>query len=307
MNKNIIDIIKEIKKAQIAKSLLIELKKEHSYQKKRLEELTNEIQEINNSNDVLSNFSIEYIFKHLIGKRNIELEIVKEHYLSLSLQFNETKRSLELLNYEIGILKSKSQNLTAHKKELRYQLLAIEEKMMDGYLSHYRKIVKELKVKIELACEMDEAIIQGVVVNKSLNKTLSYLDSLNAKIQGFKTNPKAYKNYRIDKLDKYKNCITHVQLEFLKFKKEYNDVHLKYFTNTVYSEKIANDFLEDIRRNLLTDIRGNRGHKHSIQIVSNLKSNIMSLTRSLRSDVRKIEKDILLLEKEEAELIANLK
>jgi len=306
LNKNIKIAIQELKKAQIAKSLLAELRKEEKLSKAKLEALSKEIQSVDSSINLLTDFSLEYLLKQLSGKRTDELEIRKEHYLNLSLQYNEHTKALKLLEYEISVLKSKAKNISGKKEELQNLILASEENLIDGNVSLYRKKVKELRSKIELANEIDEAIIQGVKVNKLLNKTLRYLKSLKDIMQEFKHDHGTYRNYRIDRLDRYENYITQLQLEFLKFKKEYNDVHKRFFSNITYSENIVNNFLKEIRRNLISDIRGNKGLKNSIHRVTNIKSNVMSLTRSLRSDVRKIEKEIQLLEKEEKELMSSI-
>lgn len=295
------NLIKSIKSAQIAEALVKELKLKKKEQQLRLIELTRIIEKENREINLLTNFSIRYIFRRLSGKINQNLELRNDFYLSISLQYNELIKSNNLIDYELDLLNYKVKKLPILTEQLKDYMIQKEGTLPSQHLNDYKIVIRKLEKLIKSANEIDEAIIEGVKVNKKFNKIINFLKNEENNIQ-----ISIYDNYKMKKLDRYQSQLVEIQIALLKFKKEYNDVHKELFGEINYSNSLIQNFIDQLRTNLITDFNGRSGLKHSLQILQNFKSNIMTLTKTLRSDVRKIDKEIVELEKEEFLLLENI-
>jgi len=219
--------------------------------------------------------------------------------LSLSFDYNELKKAIKLIDFELDLIEKKAQSYEDKKETSRIAILKIESGISDVDLYRFREVATILEYKIGLANEMEEAIAQGVILNKKFNTGLKYIETLIELSLDSKSKPYSYSNFRFDRLEKYQTIIIRIEFELLKFKKEYNDVHEHFFGNDSQSESHLENFLKEMRHNLMTDIRGKKGLKNSLKILTSFKTTIMSIVRTLRSDVRKFHKEILDLEKRE--------
>lgn len=123
--KNLISELKQIELIEIHYNDLILLKSEYEI---RFNEIKTELIKKNTRIEALSKVTFKSLYLRAVGSLNLKLELHEKHYLNLSLEFNDLSKSLDLIDYEISVLKTKLNNLAKKKKEFRVGLKLLKRK-----------------------------------------------------------------------------------------------------------------------------------------------------------------------------------
>ncbi len=235
------------------------------------------------------------LFGKILAKKGSALE--NQQYLKSVLHFNECIDSLELIEFEIGILKTKISNNLNIEKELKEFL----KNEVDALIKIKPKLGRRIKAAhnkykhtIGLLKEIDEALTSGLVARKEINKLLSVLRKASrTEIWGksFVETQKKKKN-KFSLIDKSTAKSVKTKMLLLKFEAELKDVFkvkgLKYYSE--YSE--FEQFTAIYYDNLITDWVLSKKIINVILNVETVRDIVNLQLRALRSDKTKARKEI---------------
>lgn len=306
MEKELKDIITELKSINIAERHLSKVTTLEVEYTAELLKLENEIRTKCSKIESLSKLSVTSLYHRLVGDKNKTLELLKKHYLQLSLRFNEIDKSLKNLKYESSILESKIERQSELRETLKHKIQLFEKKLENKTLNAYRKVVKEMTIKLRLMKEIDEAIDQAVIVNKKFNGSIRFIKSKAQEIYNEVNDQKLMYNYNISNLSKYQDRITSLKHSLIKLEIEINDVYVEILKDKNYTNNIVSNFVNEYRMNLITDLTSQQTLNGSFVFLKNYKAIIMSMTKSLRSDLKKLKKELEQLEDHERNLLENI-
>jgi hypothetical protein len=245
-------------------------------------------------------------YKKLLGKHQAALEHHKQEYLDLVLEHNALSKSLDKTDFEIQILEEKSLNYENLVAELQLLLKEKEIQISSPQLKAYRAIIQQLDHKLGLIKEIEEAIAEGVILNKKFNAAIKYVVKKAKEVYAQKGNMKEMLDFDVKQIDKYQNHMVKIQHSLIKFEAELNDVYAVLLQSNENNLSLEEHFMKTYRVNLIADIQNKYDLNNSHEFLKKHKAIMMNVTRTLRGDLRKLKKEVLKLEEEEAQILYNI-
>jgi hypothetical protein len=297
------DIIQEIKSIQIANKQLNKLKLLRIEYLNDLELINESISKSSTFIDSLNKVSFYSIYTKLIRKRQAKLTIHKSYFLKQSLNYNEVIKSIELVDFEIEVLSNKSKKLKDSKDRLKE--LVSNQNIKSGVkeINKLKKLFAKISKNLALIKEFEEAIQQGVVLNRIFNKTINHLKKEAHRIfKKFKSDD-ILMTYDVRKIQKYQENLISLKHNLIKYEVEVQDVYKALLKTNDYDNSLVSSFIQEYRFNLLNDLTSTIELNSSFIYLKNFKSVIMSLTKNLRKDLKSLKRDLAKQEIQELKLI----
>jgi len=306
LNSQIRHIIEEIQVIEISKKYISELKdlaKKTVVRMEHIELLINtKLDEI----DKLHDDSFYSIYLELTGKLEDALDITKDHYLQLRLEYKELQKEVELIAFQIKVLKEKNLKLAALRARLR-ELIKEYAVDADAYIvKQHRRLIRRIEFKIRIEKEISEAIEEGVFLNKRFNDAIKYLKTIAQKIYKKNKIISDLGNHDVRNIEKYQEKVLRIKHSMVKFKSEINDVFSQLKLSEDSNKYFITTFISQYRNKLARDIRMKNGLVKSLDHLLEQKKLILEFTKTLRKDLRKVKKEIKKLEDKEMEFIKSL-
>ncbi len=306
MRENLKNIVKEIRSIKLAKDHLAKLRTVRQQQKVRLSEIEKKISDNLTKIDRLSRTTLFSLYQKLFGEQEQLLELYKKHYLDLMLEYNELNKSVEKLDFEIDVLSKRSNKYKEVIRELKAQLRIRERDIQVIKLRDYRRLIKKIDGKLGLIKELEEAIREGSNLNRKFNAAIRFVENKAKELYNNMGDLDAMINHRVKKIDHYQDHLIAIQHSMIKFDAELSDVYREILKDKEFESKIGDQLMREYRINLVNDLDDNESLNNSHQFLKNQKSMIMSLTRTLRKDLKKLKKEVIELEQMEEEIIGEL-
>lgn len=303
MRQELKDIIQEIKSIQIANKQLNKLKLLRIEYLNDLELINESISKSSTFIDSLNKVSFYSIYTKLIRKRQAKLTIHKSYFLKQSLNYNEVIKSIELVDFEIEVLSNKSKKLKDSKDRLKE--LVSNQNIKSGVkeINKLKKLFAKISKNLALIKEFEEAIQQGVVLNRIFNKTINHLKKEAHRIfKKFKSDD-ILMTYDVRKIQKYQENLISLKHNLIKYEVEVQDVYKALLKTNDYDNSLVSSFIQEYRFNLLNDLTSTIELNSSFIYLKNFKSVIMSLTKNLRKDLKSLKRDLAKQEIQELKLI----
>ena len=306
MKHSIREIVVQLKEISIAEKQLTKLVQLQKGYLAEIDALELEIMKKSSKIESINKLSIVAIYHMLLGTKESKLEMLKKHYLQLSLTYNDLVRSLEHVEEDIRRLTDIVDGQKALRAELNHKIQIYDKEIGSSTLEAYRRVAMETTRKLRLIKEIDEAIDQGVIVNKKFNKAIKFIKKKAQEIFDEVNDKRIVKDYTISNISKYQGLISSLKHSLVKFEIEINDVYKEILNDKNYTDSIVTNFVDEYRINLVSDLTSYKTMDGSYTFLKNFKSIMMSTTRSLRSDLRKLKKELYALEERERSLIVEL-
>lgn len=298
--KDIIEQIGSIRRIQIYLEELWIKKEEYS---KRMEEIEYETNKELNTINSFKKGSVYAIYQKLIGQKKEILEIAKQHYFELMLEYKELEKSIEKIDFDIQVLTQKPDTLSSLKKKLKFQLTQKTKGLGSSKLKEYKKLFQLIDQKLVLVNEIEEAIKEGSSLNRKFNTAINYIVRKAKEIYNRKKIVGFMNTYEVRNLERYQNHIVAIQHGMTKFESELNDVYAQILNTTSYDIHLEDNLMRTYRQNLIADIKNNQELGNSFMFLKNHKKNIQAIVKTLRSDLKKLKKEVAKLEKQEEALL----
>ena len=263
-----------------------------------------ELQDIEN----LEGLSVKSIFYKVLGSKEEQMERERQEYLQATLQLKENRKGIEILEYELGLLKKKVTDIADHELRLEH-LKELREKEIMMSSSNLRKklvqIYNEIDHSHRLIAEMDEARKAGMDALQSIQLVVDHLAE--AKKWGDwdqMSKSSHYDRRKHSEIDRAVNQAFQTK-RFLKiFTNELRDVGIHINEIDFQVESFGN-FFDILLDNLITDWVIQNKIKNALRNSEMTYDRVLRLVKAVESDKNKeatrindlmVEKDQLLMQ-----------
>ena len=239
----------------------------------------------------LEKMSIKKLFHKVLGNAEKQLDIERQEFLELSLKHNEHKKSIELMEFEMGVLEGKKDGIPALKKEIT-KLKKLREKEILATSSRkakkLRAIIEENDYLIVGKKEYQEAIVVGEDILKHLVVVIGHL----RKAENWGT----YKNVGGGRMSSYnqRGAIENARSIIIKtqhlmriFKKELQDINVHDFDTRLSADQLSG-FTNIFFDNLITDWIIQKKIKNTLSEVRSVHDRIKRFMGYLISEFKKM-------------------
>lgn len=254
------------------------------------------VKELEDLNEIESK-GLKPFFYKVLGSKEEQIEKERQEYLSASLKFNEYQKTVELLEFELDLLKKKLGDSTQLKKKLEVLKSKRENEILQSHpqlaseLLGISKQVDELYVYRKELVDVDEV---GKKCIKSLNDMAQYLKQAKQwgswdMVGGNRSRHAGY-NKRAS-IDKAKNISVWVKHELINLNKELRDVghHKEHFQLNMDN---FNNFTDIFFDNLISDWVIQQKISNSLSNTVSVRDRVVLILRSIENEIVKTERDI---------------
>jgi len=306
MNRQVKDLVLQLKAIQIAESQLEKLLSRKLVYEQRISQIEKSIDYDSFAINKLSSNNIFSIYQLLIGKKKDSLELVKRHYLQLSIEYNDLNKSLALIKFEIEVLTRKIANKEDVKGGLKNAFSDLESVIKTAALARFRVILVKSDFKMRLAQEIQEAVSAGEKINARFDEASKCIEDFIAALETRNYSEERISSYKVKNIENYQEIMIKINHDFIMYEVEVNDVYNEILGAKDYKSNILSNFMTEYRLNLAEDLRNVRNLKSSRLFVRRYKEIITGLNEVLKHDLKIIKYDLVLLEKEEKEFLAKV-
>ncbi|MEM6966385.1 MAG: hypothetical protein AAF573_16600 [Bacteroidota bacterium] len=278
---------------------------------KELDKLNRMLEKQGQDVEQLEKLSLKGIFHKMLGSKNEQLDKERQEYLQVALKRNEHKKSLELLEYEKGILEekmSKLKNIPAQAealiKQREHNLMRSGTPVGMRILTISKQIDESKRLKREIA----EAIEAGGAAVEVLNEMESYLRSArnwgNWDVMGGRGMTTYVKHSNIDRARARLHKAQHL---LNRFEDELRDVYNPRQLNLSLNLDSFTRFIDIFFDNLISDWIVQQRIRNALSNVQAVRDRASRLVGTLDMDDKDLTMKIKQLEKEKKQLIMNYK
>jgi DNA-binding transcriptional regulator/RsmH inhibitor MraZ len=209
---------------QRAKRYRQELDRKRTVQKAKLDRLAVAMDKEQQDVVELEKWSIKELFVKVIDKAS-QLEKEKDEYLQAAIAFQDAKKELELMDFEIQVLREKEKGSEAIKNELQQLYEKREADILNNQPDHPLKpVLQEMARWNQIDRELEEAIQHGnnaQLILESISQSLSRANS-------WAYNTMRETHYRLrmiaEEVDEARLSLPKLRMEFVKFDQEITEV-----------------------------------------------------------------------------------
>lgn len=254
--QSVIKKINSLKKAEVHfKQLTENLAQDRQYLSELTLAMDKELKDIEN----LENMSVRGLFIKVLGNRETELERERQEYLAVALKVKELKKNIELHEFEIGILKSKVEELESLNAKLTHLKEQREDEILRLNLPQkvaLQSIMLEEDLNSKMIGEIEEAQEVGRSALVHLENVLKHIKQAEkwGNWDMYHGKSKHYDNLKYAAIDHATQSAIEARNQLMKFQRELADVghHHKYvelkidtFTNftDVFFDNLISDWI----------------------------------------------------------------
>ncbi len=302
--------LEELKGLEIAKRHLDSSKEQLAQAKKESKKLVRQLEKENADIEKLEKLSIKKLFHKVLGDQEKQLEIERQEFLEMSLKYNEHKKSVELIEFELDVLKNKSKGIPVLKK----QVVKLKKQREKEILSTKTRSSKRLRQVIE---DSDYITLGKKEYAEALNVAADILKHLKAAMTHLRKaeNWGTYKNVGGGRRGSYnqrgaignaRNIIIKTQHLMRVFKKELQDINVHDFDTRLNADQL-NGFTNIFFDNLITDWIIQKKIRNSLAEVRSAHDRIQRFYSYLESEYKKMDVSLKALVVERDEIITKKK
>lgn len=301
-------LVRQLKTIQLAEGHLHQLHGQIESSKiaeMRLGRLLNDKYE---SVESLKSSSVRNLFKTILGSREDEIEMERQEYLQVVLQYHDARKSVELMEYEVKVL----ENQIAQKAEIEALLEnAIREhraEILQAYpktASRITEIEADINVLVANQKELEEALEVG---NELINLLHDISENLllasdwgdwDDPFLSRKMEVKAKNRY----VDKAMIKVHEAQVLFSKFDKELQDIHEHKKIIGTYHFQDFGAFSKVYYNRLIADWVIQKQIKNTRSNVINVRDSVILIATTLKHEIKQADEEIIILCKQIDDLV----
>lgn len=291
------EIIKQLRILHLTQCYLdnlIDLDKQYE---QRLVELEDHLTQYSDKIEKLEN---AFVIFNSAKNRN---QFFRENYLGLSLEYNRLSKTIQNIKKEIYDLQKSLVESDGKAELLKRRLADLEIEYTKPSAVLYADILKRHKELIIIKFELEEAISVGVKLNKRYNDALKFLELPEQRAFFFGAdNPFLAPQMTLDKLHSLMSRLDRLSLEY---DTEMQDVAVFKGYELVRTYPFRAEMITAYN-NVLAQFEKHRGYAILKEFFMRYKKRTMDTTKALRTHLRSLKKEIVLVEEEEAEMMKKL-
>ncbi len=258
----------------------------------------------------LEKTSMKSVFHSILGSKEKQIEKERQEYLEASLKFDEAKKSIDLIEYEVNLLEEKLAKSPGVEEQLKMLMKQREEELMRNPLSaaQLRGIDKEIEDRLRLKVEINEALDAGKAVLPILQNMIASLQQaknwgnwdMYGGRRGGMTDMIKHSN-----IDKAKNLSYHAKQKLIRFENELRDIyHQQNFQLSLNLDSFSR-FTDIFFDNIISDFIIQKQIKNALNNVLSVRDKVNRICNSLSADIPSIENEIVNLENEKQRIIVS--
>ena len=249
--------------------------------------------------------SLTTLFSRILGDHVKELEKERQEYLMAALEYNETRKSIELIEYEMQLLERRLMQLGQVEYRLEELKIAREKELL-GQPTDIGRRLREVNAQIDKGnitmVDIEEAIDAGTHALRMIAKLENQLE--NARGWGqWDMIADGAGWVKHSAIDKARRILQDVQFALKKYKSELEDVFPENKLKLEVKMERFNSFVDIILDNLITDWVVQKKIKNALDSVRTTQYQIEAGMRKLREHEVKVNEDVRKYEEARVELI----
>jgi len=294
--------IEDFKSLELAKRHLEKLESRIQKTKQKLNALQATIEKEYKDIAQLEKLSVRALFEKMLGDKEAQLEIERQEYLRAVLNFNECKKSLELLDFERKILQKKLTNYNKTKSELhnlirqRAQSLVQEDELAKQLITD---IDKEIDANIAFKRELYEAITVALKIKRALREVINNLNKVLKWGEYTLNNP----DQHIRKMTYMNKAKDHAYLAkqlLQEFEDELADIYDKQNINIQTTLETFRYFIQSFFNDLILDWVVLMKIQNASHTVIQVNNKVNEIARTLQNELKTTESNLeVLIDKKE--------
>lgn len=244
----------------------------------------------------LEKVGIKTMFYKVLGSQESQMEKERQEYLQASLKYDQVRKSLELLEYEFNLLKSKADGLPAIEKRLeelskQQELEIINVPGAAGM--ELKKIYAQIEVQQRMIIDIQEAIKAGSSALQSLDNVIAGLQQAHNWGQWDMSGRNPMSNHlKYTAIDKAKDWAYEANRQLKIFEKELLDVYRHIPEDFQLHLDSFNRFIDIFFDNLITDWIIQQKIHNALNNSLNTRDKVIRMIKLLESEKPKTEKAI---------------
>ena len=254
----------------------------------------------------IESIGVRSVFHKVLGNQEEQIEKERQEYLEASLKYQEYKKSVDLLEYEKGLLEKKisqkpliEKELNRLKSEREKEILLSRNPELRGKLSD---LIKRHDLFILLLKDIHEALEEGEKSQKMLSIVLSYLKKARDWGRWEKKSKRRGMNVKNRAIDQAMKNLSKAQLQLNLFDRELKDLgksNLNLKINSSHFDKFTDFFFD----NLISDWIVQQKIKSTIASVESVDDHVKRICMSLLNEDKECKSEIEKLENEREKIL----
>lgn len=294
LQKQLIESANEVTRLQKVRSRLDQLNQEIADTQGKLEFLVKKVDEESEDIDALNKTGIKSIFYKILGSKEEQLEKERQELLQVNLEYDEVRKSLELLEYERNILEGKVGELPAAEKHHQRLLKRREEEILDSnpvLAKQIYSIDHEIDLRRKMIFEMQEALNVGADALKLLDNVMNKLQQAQNWGQ-WNNRRRGMINMSARYMDHAKDAAYRARISLQQFERELKDVYGAQNFNLNFRFESSSSFVDVFFDNLITDWVVHQKIQNTFASVRSVRDRTYRLASTLQNEVPKVEQEM---------------
>ena len=304
--KQVIEELASLKNIQShLKALHDQIKEEET----RLLELDKAVDQQLKDFESLQKLSVKGLFYKVLGNKEEQLEKERQEYLKVNLEYKDAKESLELLEYEKGVIEQKVGDIEALKSRLEALKKKREEEILlnpGPVQTALKKLYDQMDQINFLQKEISEAIQAGVRAEQETGQVLSHLNNAIKWGQWDMMNSKSryYDHMKHSAVDRAMDTAYRAKKSLRVFQQELKDIDDTDYDLHIDVEE-SGRFMDIFFDNLISDWIVQNKIKNVKSNVSAVHDKVRLILATLENDVNKLNQDRNSIENQKDELLTS--
>jgi len=255
----------------------------------------------------LEGTSIKSVFYKVLGSQEQQLEKERQEHLNASLKYDSAKKTLDLLDYERGVLEKKLTDADVLKSKIELlKKKRADEIMRSNSLAGQRmiEIVEEKDDSIHIQNEIDEALAVGSKASDLLGRIINNLRQASNWGQWNTSGRRRMSSYtKHSYIDQAKNLSHAAQNVLHQFESELRDVYRQQNFNLQVEIASFSSFTDIFFDNLISDWVIQQKIQNSVSNVVAVRDKVNRLMGNLQADDKQLVAEMDRLDREYEALI----
>ncbi len=305
--ESIRDLMDQQKSNELAEKRLEFILDELAKKQRELAMLESKMYKEHEDVEALEKMSVKSVFRKILGDKEAQLEKERQEYLHAFMKFEEYKKTLDILEYEKGVLQEKVANAVNISEQIKKKLaIRKKEVMLNG--SALGKKITALESEINRFYYVRKECLEAVEVGKSaiaiMNEMIRSLNNARGWGSfGRGSRGSMSQMIRMTSVDKAKKLSHQAQQLLRVFSKELADINGQQNFNFRFDFGGFDSFLNIFFDNLISDWVINQKIVTAQNSVASTQAKVKRIVSSLEVDIKNAEAEVVLREEKVKELI----
>jgi len=300
-------LLEELQGVERAERQMQKVQQQLDFSYRQLEHLAKALDKEYADVEKLEKMSIKGVFYKVLGDKEAQLEKERQDYLQAVLKYDEYKKSVELLEFEKGVLSAKIKKGPELKKKKQQYINEREQQLIASNSAVGKELViidRDIQEKFYLKREIHEALLMGA---KAVDMLSQMIESLEAArnwgrydMAGGKGMSSHMKHSNIDNARALAYKLKHI---LIKFEDELYDVYDREQFEISFKLDSFTHFTDIFFDNLITDWIVQQKIRNALANVFNVQDRVSRIVGTLKHELKSMDDGITYLEKKKKNLI----